>query len=251
MSLHLASDAGVQHAEVVEEVKESTEAVRATGNQHDYRVHKPIGHPRTWASRETIFYDAGQQAMYGVVNRYLLAINWIQLFSWNNDTEAEQEWQYSFTSGLSITQGSDVSNGFNLGASYKGMSIGIDHSTRTFKSTETSSSATFTKTVKVAPRSTLFFYQKRYDFQDDITFINDAFGQWWNIGSWGAYVPLTTKVTKVQIMAEEYYTTDKLLPEGPGRVTVDSVAAEPAAGWTRKRENVTDRAKDVLVRMGI
>ncbi|TRX91245.1 hypothetical protein FHL15_007850 [Xylaria flabelliformis] len=251
MSLQLASDAGVRHAEDVEEVKVNTEAVRATGNQNDFRVYKPIGTARTWASRETIYFSAGDEAMYGVVNRYLLAINWIQQISWNNDTDAEQEWQYSYTSGLSITQGSEVTNGFNLGASYKGMSIGIDHSTRTFKNTETSSSATFTKTVKVPPRSKLFFYQKRYDFQDNITFINDAWGQLWNIGPWGGYSPLTTKVAKVQIMAEEYYTVDKLLPEGPGYVTVDSVAAAQTAGWTRKRENVTRRARNMLDEMGV
>ncbi|KAJ8120909.1 hypothetical protein ONZ43_g2508 [Nemania bipapillata] len=250
----LASDAGVPHIQAVEKVetaKVATKAATPADGQHDYRVYKPTGTARTFAGRETIFYSQGDQAMYGVIDRYLRSINWIQLISWRNDTDAAQQYQYSYTTGLTITQGSEVTNGFNLGASYKGMSIGIDHSTRTFKSTETTTTQTTTITVNVPPRSVVYFYQKRFDFEDNITFINDAWGSEWNIGPWGGYSPLTTKITSVQIMAEEYYTKSQALPEGPGSVTVDSVAAASKASITRKRENVTQRAKDKLDSMGL
>ncbi|KAJ7510770.1 hypothetical protein B0H11DRAFT_1845496 [Mycena galericulata] len=249
----LASDPGVKYTQVeeVEQTAHVAKYVAAPRDLYDYRVYNPTGTARTFAGRETIFYRAGDQAMYAVINRFLERVQWIQLVAWKNDTDAPQQYQYSYTTGLTITQGSEVTNGFSLGASYQGMSIGIDHSTRTFKSTETTSTKTTTITVNVPPRSELIFYQKRFDFRDNITFINDAWGQEWNIGPWGGYTPLTTKVTSVNIMAEEYFTRSARLPEGPGSVTVDTVASASLAGWTRKRENVTQRAKDALNSMGV
>ncbi|KAJ7506953.1 hypothetical protein B0H11DRAFT_1969634 [Mycena galericulata] len=250
----LASDPGVKESPIVEKVENTADAAKslvAPRDLYDYRVYTPTGTARTFSGRATIFYSSGDQAMYAVINRYLERIQWIQLIAWKNDTDATQQYQYSYTTGLTITEGKEVTNGFNLGASYEGMSIGVDHSQRTFKSTETTSTKTTTITVNVPPRSELVFYQKRFDFRDNITFINDAWGQEWNIGPWGGYSPLTTKVTYVNIMAEEYFTRSARLPEGPGSVTVDTVASASIAGTTRKRENVTQRAKDALSNMGL
>jgi len=250
----LASDPGVKYTPVEDKVEHTAHAAKslvAPRDLYEYRVYNPTGTARTFAGRETIYYKAGDEAMYAVVNRFLERVQWIQLMAWNNDTDAPQKYEYSYTTGLTITQGSEVTNGFSLGASYEGMSIGVDHSTRTFKSTETTSSKTTTITVNVAPRSELIFYQKRFDFRDNITFINDAWGQEWNIGPYGGYTPLTTKVTAVQIMAEEYFTRSARLPEGPGSVTVGTVASASLAGWTRQRQNVTGRAQDMVARMGL
>ncbi|KAJ7250157.1 hypothetical protein B0H12DRAFT_1120972, partial [Mycena haematopus] len=249
----LVSDPGVKYTPVEEKVDDTllfAKSATAPRDLYSYRVYNPTGTARTFAGRETIYNRPGDEAMFAIINRYLERIQWIQLIAWKNDTDATQQYQYSYTTGLTITQGSEVTNGFSLGASYQGMSIGVDHSTRTFKSTETTSSMTTTITVNVPPRSELIFYQKRFDFRDNITFINDAWGQEWNIGPWGDYTPLTTKVTSVNIMAEEYFTRSARLPEGPGSVTVETVASASLAGWTRKRENVTQRAKDKLVAMG-
>ncbi|KAI1127297.1 hypothetical protein F5Y10DRAFT_292909 [Nemania abortiva] len=251
MFLQTVSDAGVRHTGAVDDTQAVTMAAAVQSERRDYRVYKPIGTARTWAGRKTIYYSAGDEAMYAVVNRYLRAINWIQLISWINDTAAEQQYQFSYSTGLTITQGREINNGFSLGASYQGMSVGVEHSTRTFKNTETTSTQTTAISIHVPPKSQLIFYQKRYDFEDNITFINDAWGRQWNIGPWGGYDPLTTKVTTVQIMAEEYYTRSSPLPEGPGSVHVDSVPAAETAGWNRKRENVTRRAKKQLNDMGL
>ncbi|KAJ7196051.1 hypothetical protein GGX14DRAFT_403539 [Mycena pura] len=251
----LVSDPGVKHTQVEENVEHTapvTKSLAAPRDLHDYRVHTPAyGPARTFAGQVTIYNRPGDEGMFAVINRYLERVQWIQIMAWRNDTDATQQYQVSYTTGLTITQGSDVTNGFSLGASYEGMSIGFEHSTRTFRSTETTSSKTTTLTVNVHPRSELVFYQRRFDFRDNITFINDAWGQWWNIGPWGGYTPLTTKVTSVNIMAEEYFTNSARLPEGPGSVAVDSVAAASLAGWTRQRDNVTQRAKNVLTSMGL
>jgi hypothetical protein len=189
--------------------------------------------------------------MHAVINRFLERVQWIQISAWRNDINETQQRQCSYTTGLTITQGSEVTNEFSLGGTYEGMSIGFGHSTRTFESTETTSSKTTTISINVPPNSELIFYQKRYDFRDEITFINDAWGQQWNTGPWGGYYPLTTRVTSVNIMAEEYFIASARLPEGPGSVAVSTVASAPLGGLTRKRENVTQAAKDVLNRMGL
>jgi hypothetical protein len=240
-----------QVEEKVEDTAHVAEPLAEPRALYDYRVYNPTRIARTFARRETIYFRAGDEAMYAVINRFLERVQWIQLVAWRNDTDAMQQYQYSYTTGLTITQGSEVTNGFNLGASYQGMSIGVDHSTRTFKSTETTSSQTTTITVNVPARSELIFYQKRFDFRDNITFINDAWGQEWNIGSWGEYIPFTTRVTSVNIMASEYFTRSARLPEGPGSVTVDTIAAASIAGRVRKREDVTQRARNMLASMGL
>ncbi|KAJ7901359.1 hypothetical protein B0H13DRAFT_1622046 [Mycena leptocephala] len=248
----MASDPGVKHTQVekkVEDTAHGAKSLAAPGGLYEYRVYRPTGTARTFAGRQTLYSWAGDQAMHAIINRFLERVQWAQIFVWRNDTKETQQRQHSYTTGLTITEGSEVNNRFNLGGTYEGMSIGFSHSTRTFKSTETTSSTTTTIIVAVPAHSELIFYQKRYDFRDEITFINDAWGQHWNIGPWGGYYPLTTRVTSVNIMAEEYFTASARLPEGPGSVAVSTVASAPLAGLTRKRENVTKAAKGVLDRI--
>jgi hypothetical protein len=52
-------------------------------------------------------------------------------------------------------------------------------------------------------------------------------------------------------MASEYFTRSARLPEGPGSVTVDTIAAASIAGRVRKREDVTQRARNMLASMGL
>ncbi|KAF9047733.1 hypothetical protein BJ165DRAFT_1526997 [Panaeolus papilionaceus] len=258
--LPLASDAGQvnktveaeQEATVLKEKSLKTDVAAASDNLYQYLVYRPSSStPRVWSGRRTNFYYAGDEAMYSAINRFLDSVNWIQLISWKNDTAATQTYSYSYTTGLKITQGSEVNQGFDLGASYEGMSIGYNYSQRTFKTTETTSSKTTTITVNVPPHSLLVFYQRRYDFRDEITFICNAWGREWNIGPWGGYSPLVKKITAVQIMAEEYFTSATQLPNGPGSISTDYVGAAAITDTTRKRENVTQRSKNVLDRMGL
>ncbi|KAF8907560.1 hypothetical protein CPB85DRAFT_1436408 [Mucidula mucida] len=185
-SVSTVSDPGVKHTQPVEESVEPT-------------AHAAISLADPAICTATA---AGDEAMYAVVNRFLERIQWIQLMAWKTTPMQRSSTSTPTTTGLTITQGSEVTAGFNLGASYEGIHL----------------ERTTTITVSVPPRSELVFYQKRFTFRDEITFINDAWGQEWNIGPWGGYSPLTTKVSKVNVMAEEYFTSSARLPEGPGSV---------------------------------
>lgn len=206
---------------------------------------------RVWSARNTIYNDPGDEAMLACINRYLDSIEWVQLMSWKNDTDSPQTYALTYTTALTITEGIEVNQGFNLGATYEGMSIGYNYSERTFKSTETTSSRTLTITGTVSPRSSLIFYQRRYNFRDEINFICDAWRQLWNVGPWGGYSPLTQKNTKLNIMAEEYFTTTTSLEDGPEPFAVSGTSPAELVETTRKRENVTERCKNVLSNMGL
>lgn len=220
----------------------------------DYLFYRPSpssSPARVWSGRQIIYFYRGDEALSGAVNRILDEIRWVQLLSWRNDTALAQQYQISYTTELRIIEGSEVNTGFNLGASYEGMSIGFNNSQRTFTSTETVSSRTITTTVNVPPYTELIFYQKRFQFRDVITFVLDAWGREWNVGPWGGYSPLTTKNTLVRIFAEEYLTTTSPLPAGPGSVQVTNVPAAPIANVTRRREDTTRRCQQALANMGI
>ncbi|PPR07810.1 hypothetical protein CVT24_002882 [Panaeolus cyanescens] len=222
------------------------------GPGFEFLVYKPKVLPAiVYSARQTIYNKPGDEALYGIVKRELEAMNWIQRIAWKNTSKAQQTYEYSFATSLKIIQGDEISMGFNMGASYEGMSMGFEFGTKTFKNTETTQSTTITVKVNVPPQSQVVFYQKRYDFRDNTTFVVDAWGQEWNVGPFGGYSPLTTKTSTTQIMAEEYFTSTKPLANGPGKMAVKTVTAAPVAATTRKRENVTERAKSFIASLKI
>lgn len=237
-------------------VQQDGQIVQATPGQprdlYTYLVYKPSSTPaRVYAGRKTMFSYPGDQALYAILSRTLGTVRWVQIVAWKNNTSAAQQYQISYTTGLKITEGSEVNIGFNFGASFEGISIGLDYSQKTFKSTETTTTKTITLTVNVPAYSELVFYQKSYEFDDYVTFVLDAWGQEWNVGPWGGYTPLTSMHVLTQIMAEEYLTTSSPLPAGPGKMQVTTVGAPARAGTTRKRENTTEKCKNLLAKMGL
>ncbi|KAH9957565.1 hypothetical protein BC827DRAFT_648032 [Russula dissimulans] len=222
-----------------------------TTDMYKYLVYKPsTNNARIRAQRETLYHRPGDESLYAGAERYLVDITWVSTMSWRNDTAAAQTYSHTFTTELKITQGSEVNNGFSLGASYKGMSVGFNE-TRTFKSTETTESRTITITLTILPRSHLVFYQRRYTFRDSIFFILDTWNQEWNVGSWGGYA-LTWKHADVHIMSENYATLEEELDGSTmGTISVSTVSPIPSGGHlTRKRENITQRAKNMIDSMG-
>ncbi|KAF9047734.1 hypothetical protein BJ165DRAFT_1344094, partial [Panaeolus papilionaceus] len=203
------------------------------------------------SGRINIYNRPGDEALHAVVNRFLEDVHWVQLMSWRNNTSASQTFEQTYTTSLTITEGREVEAGFNMGASFRGLSFGVNSSVRTFSTRETTSSETTRLEVTVPAQSLVVFYQRRYNFRDEITFINDAWGTHWNVGPWGGYSPLTRRVSRVQIMADEWFTSDRFLPFGPGNMNNSVAFAAALASATRRRENITSRARNTLNDMGV
>jgi hypothetical protein len=97
-------------------------------DMYKYAVYKASGgNARVKTGREEIYVTRGEEALYAVVDTDLVDIIWALKMSWKNDTDATQTYSYSYTTGLKVTQGSEVNNDF------KGVGITIDHSEKVFK----------------------------------------------------------------------------------------------------------------------
>ncbi|KAI0635555.1 hypothetical protein C8Q77DRAFT_1155348 [Trametes polyzona] len=219
-----------------------------------YFVYKPVGGDALVKSgRSTIYNTPGDQAFFAAIDTYLVDATWVKKMSWDNNTDATQTYSLSYSTALKITSGSEVTNSVGIGAEFKGLSISMDSSIKTFSSTETTDTVTKTVTVNVPPKKKLTFYQRRYDFRSTMFFILDAWGEEWNAGSEGGYV-ITRKNCTVQINSEDYLTSEtELSDEATGTMKVKTVSRANLEGGrkTRKRENLTQRAKDALHRMGV
>jgi hypothetical protein len=184
--------------------------------------------------------------MWAAFDTYLIDITWVPTMSWKNDTDILQPYSYSCTTGLRITSGSEVNNGFPLAAIYKGASLTINHQERVLKLTEATSSKTMTMNLSVPPRSLLIFYQRRYRFRNSIFFILNAWGKDWNVGRWEGH-ETTTKECEVEIMSEDYMTLqDPSQLGGTGIVNVKTVNGVIGADATKTWADCKEDCKDKL-----
>ncbi|KAL1940251.1 hypothetical protein VTO73DRAFT_9203 [Trametes versicolor] len=219
-----------------------------------YIVSKPAGGDALIKSeRTTIVTHSGNEGLYAAVDTYLVDTTWMRQVSWENRTDAAQVYEHSYTTELKVTQGTEVTVAVHVGAAFEGLSVGMDASTKTFTTKETTSTDTKTMTITVPPRSTLTFYQRQYTFRATMFFILNAWHQEWNAGSPGGY-DIERKTCTVQINSEDYLTTEtELTNEGVDTMHVDTVARanNESDRLTRKRENLTEWAKQQLSKMGI
>jgi len=189
--------------------------------------------------------------MWAAFDIYLVDITWVSKMSWKNDTDMMQTYSYSCTTGLTITSGGEVNNGFSLGRIYQGATVTIDNQERVFKPTETKESRTTTINFSVPPRSLLTFYQRRYRFRNSIFFILNAWGKDWNVGGWKSQ-ETARKECEVEIMSEDY-----VILQSPSQlggmaiVNVNTVDGFRGTNATKTWDDCTGRCKDKLRAMYI
>ncbi|KAK0459075.1 uncharacterized protein EV420DRAFT_301871 [Desarmillaria tabescens] len=220
----------------------------------DHVVYKPkYGDALVKSGRTTIYYSYANEAFYAAKDTYLIDTTWVYKMYWENNTNATQQYSLKYTTGLKVTQGSEVTVSVGIAASYEGLSMSMDASSKVFSSYETTQSVEKTITLNIPPKSSLTFYQRKYRFRDTMFFILDAWGEEWNAGSWGGYT-ITRKPCEVEIMSEDYLTVDTALDASTtGTMTMPTVgrADLESRRATRKRENLTEWAKGDLSRMGL
>ncbi|PPQ84299.1 hypothetical protein CVT24_012862 [Panaeolus cyanescens] len=192
---------------------------------YDFRDYIPSNTAVIWSGLEQI-YSAPLQNMYGRVSRHLENIHWEHITSWNNQTSLPQAYQISYTTSLRITEGSE-------------------------KETETTTSTTVTITINVPAHTLLVFYQRRYDFRDETNFSHFRDRRNRSIAVWNAHSPLERKISRVQIMSEEYFTSTRHLPPGPGSVHITGVPQAQLPSETIRRNDTMPRARRNLSWMGL
>ncbi|KAK0229317.1 hypothetical protein EDD85DRAFT_142475 [Armillaria nabsnona] len=217
-------------------------------------IYKPSGGDALVKSgQSTIYCYRGDEAFYACIDTYLVDTTWVSRMSWENNTDAMQTYSLQYTTGLKVTKGDEVTSSVGIKLKFDGMSINMNKQVKTFSTCETTETETKTITLSIPPKSTLFFYQKKYRFKDTMFFILDAWDEEWNVGSPGGY-ELTTKECEVEIMSEDYLTMDVALEDvATGTMDMKRVPRADSEGLrrTRKRENLTARAKRELSKMGV
>jgi hypothetical protein len=183
--------------------------------------------------------------MWAAFDTYLIDISWVSKMSWKNDTDMTQTYSYSCTSGLTITSGGEVNNGFSLESLYQGASVTIDNQEKVFRPTDTKESRTTTINISVPPRSILTFYQRMYRFRNSIFFILDAWGKEWNVGGWKSQ-ETAKKECEVEIMSEEYVVLQSGELRGTGIINVNTVDGVRGANATKTWNECTVRCRDKL-----
>ncbi|KAK0454575.1 hypothetical protein EV421DRAFT_426528 [Armillaria borealis] len=204
------------------------------------------------SARSPIYNYPHKESLFASIDTCLIDTTWVSKVSWENDTSAEQTYSLQYTTELKVTKGTEVTNSVGIGAEFKGLSLSMNSETKTFSTYETTDTQTKTITLSVPPKSTLTFYQKKYRFKITMFFILDAWGQEWNVGSQGGY-DNKRKECEVEIMSEDYLTTDTVLDSATGTIEVETVSKADSveARHTRKREDLTQWSKDALSKMGI
>ncbi|KAK0421473.1 hypothetical protein EV421DRAFT_1748402 [Armillaria borealis] len=219
-----------------------------------FLVYKPSGGDALVKSgQSTIYCYWGDEAFYACINTYLIDTTWVSRMSWENNTNAMQTYSLQYTTGLKVTKGDKVISSVGIKLKFDGMSINMNMQVKIFSTYETTETKTKTITLNIPPKSTLFFYQKKYWFKDTMFFILDVWDEKWNIGSLGGYEP-TTKECEVEIMSEDYLTMDVALKDfATGMMDVKRVLRADSEGLrrTRKRENLIARTKRELSKMGV
>ncbi|KAK0195808.1 hypothetical protein F5146DRAFT_1118442 [Armillaria mellea] len=204
------------------------------------------------SARSAIYNFPHKESLFASIDTYLIDTTWVSKVSWENDTSAEQTYSLQYTTELKVTKGTEVTNSVGIGAEFKGLSLSMSSEIKTFSAYETTDTQTKTITLSVPPKSTLTFYQKKYRFKITMFFILDAWGQEWNVGSQGSY-DIKRKECEVEIMSEDYLTTEGVLDSATGTMEVETVSKVDIveARHTPKREDLTQWSKDALSKMGI
>jgi hypothetical protein len=190
-------------------------------------------------ARHTIYYSSGDQALYGSSATTLVAIENIQIMSWNNPSQATNKYTKSYTIGFTSTTSTEVSASIGLAPSFEGISLwNAEAGYKRVTTEETHSSTTETVEVSVPPQSSVYFYQRRYYFSTDVYFTLDAWNELSIAGSNGGYhIQRATILSHID--ATEYLTN----PTPLSGTTTANFTSENLLPWfgqhVRKFENLT------------
>ena len=174
-----------------------------------YKVYKSSPeNPVIKQTRTNLYFDAGSEALYKVIDIQFVNYEWIHLASWKNETDQTNDFEYTFQTSLSITGGQSLDTQWGFKDVLKGISCVIDGSTSTITEDIISSTTNSKVTIRIWPRSSVHLYQKRYLLKAVVWFQLDASGHLWTVGRWKKGGAATLEAS-VEINASDYLETTK------------------------------------------
>ena len=145
--------------------------------------------------------------------------------------------------------GSETNRELNIGLAYRGLSIGYGVSRKTFSSNETVAEHETITVYTIPAQSSLYVYQRRYHFRDDIWWISDAWNDLWNVCTPPSGFNLLRVSNESYIDADEQMAVDALLTGTQSiNVTRHQPVYHPHRQINRQFPNHTARTRDAVTR---
>ncbi|KAF9523635.1 hypothetical protein CPB83DRAFT_839549 [Crepidotus variabilis] len=133
----------------------------------------------------SLYCDPGDEALHKVIDTHFDGYEWVLVKTYDNTTKDESLTDtYHMNTERKITSGSNVNKQWDFVSEVNGLEIKYDSTTKTFVDDETKDSTRANVEVKVAAKSKIYLYQKRYKFTAKVWFILDAWGSLWTVGNW-------------------------------------------------------------------
>lgn len=200
-------------------------------------------------------YSTNSESLVRRLDTRSQGFEWILEFQWVNESNTDNTYTITTEEGLTIREGQETERNFGVSAAFKGLGVNVGGSSKTFTSRETSSGTTVEKYIVAEARKTTYFYQKRYNFLQEVWF-------WQRVPSWENYnhfrigADVTYNIVKrtavVYIMSNEFATLHRRLT---GTTTTSAIAAPPISpadpSTVRQFTNITQKAKNQLKTWGI
>ncbi|KNG86277.1 hypothetical protein ANOM_004526 [Aspergillus nomiae NRRL 13137] len=205
------------------------------------------------SEKSTLYYDAGDQALYKIVDTRLLGYEWVLIWSYENTSDNDYTQKNTITTTLRTKTGSEAAENFKVSAGFSGMGItataeaGVEH--KTFTEEETTSTTQREQTYTVKPHSSVFIYQKVYNFQVDVWFKLDAWAKYWTVGNWQRD-GVAQVSSGIAIYANEFAQTGEALG-GKADLVPETVQSADEKTNIRRFEDCTKRAQSYLHERGV
>ncbi|KAL8635052.1 MAG: hypothetical protein Q9228_007419 [Teloschistes exilis] len=169
-----------------------------------YRVNNTVvSRPRT-----VIFQNTSQDLFQREDISYQ-GFEWALRFSWVNRLDTDHTYTRQVQEGLTIREGEETERQFGVSASFKGLGINAGGVRKNFSERETSRLVTIEKNVNVPANTTVYFYQKQYNFTTTAWWGQNVPGwqefNYFSIGTNGTSgTRRITRTAATSIFAEEY-----------------------------------------------
>jgi hypothetical protein len=195
---------------------------------------------------QEIYYAHKDDSLHACVDIYLVNITWVPVMTWMNSTEVEQTYTCSHTTGLTVTNGTEVDDGISIERIFCGATVTTNHEKKVFTTIETSKSTTFTISVRVPPRCCLTFYQRKYRFKNRVSLIHSTSDKLYSIGD--GCGKIAWKECEVEIMSSHYLTQEAPFAEEV-KITLPPVKVYERpkdikqGGYTQETRKVLDKLR--------
>jgi len=197
-----------------------------------------------------VFDIPGDEALHAIVESFLLRVTWVKISERHNFTTTPIIQTVRVLTRRTVASGSETNQELNIGLAYDGLSVGYGTSTKTFTSNETVSEHETTTTYTILPQTSLYVYQRRYHFRDEIWWIANAWEKLWNVCTPGGGYTLLRVSNESHIDAEEHIAIDSPLT-GTQSVSVSKheTANRASRQTNRQFHNHTKKTRNAVTKV--